>query len=157
MILFPIINFLLLRDTMGPKEPLGGHERKQVPLSRQGTNNRILKAISYIASVRNTHTDTHRALFLSFFLTLMYPTSRRQRNLPFFPSLNSHVRKRIRQWTFQGHSPTGVEHTWLIVSQHSRQSASPSTARQKTTHKWPINTSGGHQRERLPVCLCARH
>lgn len=47
----PIINPCCFH-TMGPKEPLG-QQRKHLLLSRQGTNSRILEAVSYIASVKN--------------------------------------------------------------------------------------------------------
>lgn len=47
----PIINPCCFH-TMGPKEPLR-QQRKHLLLSRQGTNSRILEAVSYIASVKN--------------------------------------------------------------------------------------------------------
>lgn len=53
----PIINPCCLH-TMGPKESFR-HQRKHLLLSRQGTNSRILEAVSYIPSVKNTHTQTY--------------------------------------------------------------------------------------------------
>lgn len=54
---FPIIN-LCCFHTMGPEESCR-QQRKHLLLSRQGTNSRILEAVSYIPPVKNTHRRMH--------------------------------------------------------------------------------------------------
>lgn len=57
---FPIINPCCFH-TMGPKKPFRP-QRKHLLLSRQGTNSRILEAVSYIPSLKLTHTQMYRRL-----------------------------------------------------------------------------------------------
>lgn len=57
IILFPIINPCCVY-TMGPKAAFR-QQRKHLLLSRQGTNTRILQAISYIPPVTSTHKHRH--------------------------------------------------------------------------------------------------
>lgn len=54
---FPIINICCFH-TMGPKESCR-QQRKHLLLSRQGANSRILESVSYIPSVKNTHTQPY--------------------------------------------------------------------------------------------------